>query len=139
MTSYLITRTYRLKVFEIRVLRILPPKTQEVTGGWRKLHNLYSSLNNYYLRDQIEDERSGTCSTHGRTINAYILHGKLEGKRPLRTSRRKWENNIKINTKETYLCGPDSTGTGQAPVAGPCEYCNEAYTTSQPRRRKSTP
>jgi hypothetical protein len=35
-------------VFENRVLRIVGPKRDEVTGGWRKLHNeelrdLYSS------------------------------------------------------------------------------------------------
>jgi hypothetical protein len=40
-----------LRVFENRVLRgIFGPKRDEVTGGWRKLHNeelhdLYSSLN----------------------------------------------------------------------------------------------
>jgi hypothetical protein len=40
---------HRLKVFENRVLRrIFTPKRDEVTGGWRKLHNeephnLYSS------------------------------------------------------------------------------------------------
>jgi hypothetical protein len=41
----------RMKVFENRVLRrIFGPRRDEVTGGWRKLHNeelhdLYSSLN----------------------------------------------------------------------------------------------
>jgi hypothetical protein len=39
---------HRLKVFENRVLRIFGPKRDEVTGGWRglhneELHNLYSS------------------------------------------------------------------------------------------------
>jgi hypothetical protein len=40
---------HRLRVFENRVLRrIFGPKSDEVTGGWRKLdneelHNLYSS------------------------------------------------------------------------------------------------
>jgi len=41
---------HRLKVFEIRVLRIFGPKRDEVTGEWRKLHKeelnvLYSSPN----------------------------------------------------------------------------------------------
>jgi hypothetical protein len=42
---------HRLKVFENRVLRrIFAPKRDEMTGGWRKLHNeklhnLYSSPN----------------------------------------------------------------------------------------------
>jgi hypothetical protein len=31
---------HRLRVFEIRLLRrIFGPKRDEVTGGWRKLHN----------------------------------------------------------------------------------------------------
>jgi hypothetical protein len=35
---------HRLKVFENRALmRIFGPKRDEVTGGWRKLHNLYTS------------------------------------------------------------------------------------------------
>jgi hypothetical protein len=37
--------------------------------------------------------------------NEYkILVGKSEGKRPLRRQRHRWENNIKINLKET-ACG----------------------------------
>jgi uncharacterized membrane protein len=33
-------RKHRLRVFENRVLkRIFGPKRDEVTGGWRKLHN----------------------------------------------------------------------------------------------------
>jgi hypothetical protein len=42
-------REHRLRVFENKVLRrICSPKIDEVTGGWRKLHNkelrgLYSS------------------------------------------------------------------------------------------------
>jgi hypothetical protein len=42
---------HRLKLFANRMLRrIFGPKRDEVTGGWRKLHNeelhnLYSSLN----------------------------------------------------------------------------------------------
>jgi hypothetical protein len=44
-------KKHRLRVFENRVLRrIFGPKRDEVTGGWRKLHNeelhnLYSSAN----------------------------------------------------------------------------------------------
>jgi hypothetical protein len=38
---------YRLRVFENRVLkRIFRPKTDEVTGGWIKLHN--EELHNLY-------------------------------------------------------------------------------------------
>jgi hypothetical protein len=35
---------HRLKVFDSRVLRrIYGPRSGDVMGGWRKLHNLYSS------------------------------------------------------------------------------------------------
>jgi hypothetical protein len=47
--SLIVREEHRLKVFENKVLRrIFGPKWDEVTGGWRKLHNedlcdLYSS------------------------------------------------------------------------------------------------
>jgi hypothetical protein len=42
----------RLKVFENRVLsRIFGPKRDEVTGGWRKLHN--EELHNLYSSPSI--------------------------------------------------------------------------------------
>jgi hypothetical protein len=42
----------RLRVFENRVLRrIFGPKRDEVTGGWRKLHN--EELNNFYSSPSI--------------------------------------------------------------------------------------
>jgi hypothetical protein len=49
--SLTLKEKHRLRVFENRVLgRIFGPKRDEVTGGWRKLHNeelhsLYSSPN----------------------------------------------------------------------------------------------
>jgi hypothetical protein len=49
--SLALREEHRLRVFENRVLRkIFGPKRDEVTGGWRKLHNdelhgLYSSPN----------------------------------------------------------------------------------------------
>jgi hypothetical protein len=49
--------------------RIFGPKTDEVTGGWRKLHNeelcdLYSLPS--IIRNQVkEDEMSGSCSMNG--------------------------------------------------------------------------
>jgi hypothetical protein len=43
----------------------------------------------------------GACSTHGKEKNAYnILVGKLEGKRSLGRSRRRWEDNIRIDLRE---------------------------------------
>jgi hypothetical protein len=51
VTKLPLREEHRLRVFENRVLRrIFDPKTDEVTGDWRKLHNeelhnLYSSPN----------------------------------------------------------------------------------------------
>jgi hypothetical protein len=61
-------------VFENRVLRrIFGPKRDEVTGGWRKLHN-----------QVMEEEMRRACSTNEEKRNAYrILVGKPERKRPL--------------------------------------------------------
>jgi hypothetical protein len=47
--SLILREEHRLRVFENKMLRIFGPKSDEVTGGWRKLHNeefhnLYSSL-----------------------------------------------------------------------------------------------
>jgi hypothetical protein len=43
---------HRLRVFENRVLRkVIEPKRDEVTGGWRKLHN--EELHNLYSSRDI--------------------------------------------------------------------------------------
>jgi hypothetical protein len=44
--SLTLRQEHRLMVFERRVLRrIFGPKRVEMVGGWRKLHNFYSSPN----------------------------------------------------------------------------------------------
>jgi hypothetical protein len=43
----------------------------------------------------------GTCSTHETKMHAQILVGKPEGKRPPESPRRRWEDNSKIDLKET--------------------------------------
>jgi hypothetical protein len=50
--SLTLREEYRLRVFENRVLRrIFGPKRDEVTGGWRKLHN--EELHNVYPAPSI--------------------------------------------------------------------------------------
>jgi hypothetical protein len=61
----------RLRVFENRVLRrIFGPKTDEVMGDWRKLHNeelhnLYSLPNIIRMIKSKEDEMGRVCSMNG--------------------------------------------------------------------------
>jgi hypothetical protein len=61
----------RLKVFQNRVLRrIFGSKRDEVTGGWRKLHNqellnLYSSPSIIIIIKSKEDEVGGACNPNG--------------------------------------------------------------------------
>jgi hypothetical protein len=72
-TWSLTLRVAHLRVFENRVLqRIVGPKRDEVTGGWRKLHNeelhgLYSSpsIIKVIKARRMTDEMGRACGTHG--------------------------------------------------------------------------
>jgi hypothetical protein len=75
--------------------RIFGPKRDEVTGGWRRLHN--EELHNLYsspsINRMVKSRRMGWAEHVARmweTRNAYrILVGKPEGTRPLvRPGRR---------------------------------------------------
>ncbi|KAJ4439144.1 hypothetical protein ANN_15101 [Periplaneta americana] len=82
----------RLKVFENKVLRkIFVAKRDEVTGEWRKLHN--AELHVLRLR------WAGHVARMGESRNAYKV-GRPEGKRPLGRSKRRWEDNIKMDLRE---------------------------------------
>jgi hypothetical protein len=61
---------------------------------------------------------------HGKESKVYkVLVGKSEGKRPLGRPRRRLEDEIRMDLRETGLGGRglDSTGSRQGPVAGCCE------------------
>jgi hypothetical protein len=64
----------------------------------------------------------------GEMKNAYsILVRKPEGKRPLGRPRHRWEDNIRKDHRKirVRVCGLDSLGSEQGPVAGFCEHGNE--------------
>jgi hypothetical protein len=90
-------------VFEIGVLRIFGPKRNEVTGGWRNLHN--EELHNLYpspsIIRMIKSRRmkwAGHVARLREKRNAYrILVGKPDGKRSLGRPRRRWVDNIKTD------------------------------------------
>jgi hypothetical protein len=98
---------HRLRVFEIRTLRrIFGPKRDEVTGGWRKLHNeelhgLYSSPSIIRVIKARGMRWAGHVARMEEVRGAYnILVGKPEGRRQLRRPRRRWEDNIKMYLKK---------------------------------------
>jgi hypothetical protein len=81
------------------------PKRDEVTGGWRKLHNeelhnLYSSPSKTRMIKSRRMRWAGQIARMGETRKSYrILVGKPEGKRPLGRPRRRWVDNIKMNLR----------------------------------------
>jgi len=90
----------RLRLFEKRVVRrIFGHKRDEVTGKWKKvcneeLNNLYSSLN------IVRVIKSRRMRWAGLVARMGVLVGKPDGKGPLGSPRRKWENNIKMGLQE---------------------------------------
>jgi hypothetical protein len=105
--SLTIRKEHTLRVFENRVLRrIFGPKRDEVTGGWRKLHNeelhgLYSSPSTVRVIKARRMRWAGHVARMGEMRGAYnILVGRPEGRRPLGRPRRRWEDNIKMDRRE---------------------------------------
>jgi hypothetical protein len=84
--------------------RIFGPKRDEVTGGWRQLHN--EELHNLYSSPSIIrmiKSRRMRWTVHVAQMrrNAYtILVGMSEGNRLLRRSRRRWESNITMELRK---------------------------------------
>ena len=110
----------RMWVFENMVLRwIFGPKKDEDTGEWTKLHNeelnvLYSSPN---IARVIESERmrwAGHVARMGEERGVYkVLVRKSGGKRPLWRSRRRFDNNIKMDLQEVGCGGMGWIGLTQ--------------------------
>jgi len=84
----------------------LGPRREEVAGGWRRLyneelHNLYASLNIIKVVKSRNMRWAGHVTGMADMRNAYeILVGKTEGKRPLRSPRRTWKDNIRMDLGE---------------------------------------
>jgi len=101
-----------MRVFENRVLRrIFEPKTDEVTGEWRKLYNeelnvLNSSPSFVRVIKSRGMRWAGNIACMCEERGVYrVLMGKPEGKRPLRRHRRRWEDNIKMDLQEVRFEG----------------------------------
>jgi hypothetical protein len=107
-------------VFGNRVLRrIFGPKRDEVTGGWRKLHNeevhdLYSSTSKIRIIKSRRMRLMGHVTRMGEKRNVYgLLVGKPERKRPLGRPRRRWIDNIKMDLLKIGLSVLDGIGLAQ--------------------------
>jgi hypothetical protein len=93
-------------VCENRVLRrIFGPKKGEVTGEWRKL---YSSPD---IIRQVKSRRmrwAGHVARMGEERKVYnVLVGKPEGNSPPGRPRRRLEDGIRMDLRETGLAGAD--------------------------------
>jgi hypothetical protein len=93
-----------------RVLRrIFGTKRNEVTGGWRKLHNvelhnLYSSSSIFRMINSRRMRWAAHVASMVEKRNAYkILMGKPLGKKPLGKHCRMWKDNIKMNLGVTEV------------------------------------
>jgi hypothetical protein len=112
--SLTIRKEHRLKVCENRVLRrIFGLKKDEVTGGWRKLHNeelrdLYSSSSIIRMIKSRRMRLAGHVARMVEKRNAYrLLVGKPEGKRTLGRPGYGWVDNIRMDLGETGCGGVD--------------------------------
>jgi hypothetical protein len=112
--SLTVREEHRLRVFEKRVLRrIFGPKSVEVTGEWRKLHN--EELHNLYSSPDIIRQAklrrmrwAGHVARMGEERTVYkVLVGKPDGKRPVGRPRRRWEDVIRMDLREIGLGGVD--------------------------------
>jgi hypothetical protein len=90
-------RFYENRSFKLYVLRrIFGPKRDEVTRGWRKLHNeelhgLYSSPSIIRVIEARRMRWAGYVARMGVVRGAYnILVGRPEGRRPLGRPRHRW-------------------------------------------------
>jgi hypothetical protein len=96
-----------VRVFENSVLRkIFMPKSDEVTGVWRKLqneelHDLYCSPNIVRVIIWRIMRLVGHVARAGVSRSVYrVLVGKPEGNKPFGRRRLKREGNIKMDLRE---------------------------------------
>jgi hypothetical protein len=84
---------------------------RKISVSWRKLHDdelhsLYSSPNIVTMIKSRRMRRTGhmACTGEGRGVYS-VLVGRPEGRRPLGRLRHRWEDNIKIDLRETGIEG----------------------------------
>jgi hypothetical protein len=110
--SLILREQHILRVFGTRVLRrIFGKKRAEMTGGWRELHieelhDLYSSPSISRIIKSKRMRLARHVARMGEKRNVCrLLVGKPEGKRPLRRTRHRWIDRIKMGILEIALGG----------------------------------
>jgi hypothetical protein len=99
--------------------RIFGPKRDEVTGGWRKLHNeqlrdLYSSPSIIRMTKSRRMRWAGHLTRMGEKRNVYrLLAGTPERKRPLGRPRRRFVDIIKMHLGKVGSGDVDWIGLAQ--------------------------
>jgi hypothetical protein len=97
-----------------RLRRIFGSKRDEVTGGWKKLHealhDLYSSSSIIRMIKSRRVRWAGHVARMRVKRNAYRL---LTGERPLGRSRHMWVDNNKMDLLEIGWGGVDWIGLAQ--------------------------
>jgi len=94
---------HRLWLFENRVMRkIFDPKTDEVTGDWRRLHNeelydLYSSPNIRVIKSRRMRWAGHMTRIEDRRDAYRVLVGRPEEKRLLGIPRCGWEDSTEVD------------------------------------------
>jgi hypothetical protein len=99
--------------------RIFGPKRNEVTGGWRTLHNeelrdLHSLPNTITIFISRKIKLAGHVARIGeKRIVCRLLAGKLEEDGSLGGPRLRWVVNIKMAFVEIGWCGVNWSGLAQ--------------------------
>ena len=110
----------KLRLFENKVLRrIFGPRSDEVTGEWRRLYNeelndLYSSPNIVRVIKSRRMRWVGYVARISEERGVYrVLVGKPEGRIPLGRPRRRWVDNIRMDLQEVECGYMDWIGLAQ--------------------------
>jgi len=99
--------------------RIFGPRSDEVMGEWRRLHNedlndLYCSHNNVRVIKWRILRWAGHVARMSEERGVYrVLVGKQEGRRPLGRPRRRWLDNIRTDLQELVCEYMDWIGLAQ--------------------------
>jgi hypothetical protein len=93
--------------------KIFGPKIDEVTGGWRKLHN--EELHNLYSSSRIIrviKSRRAYSTNGGEDECIKDIGGKARRKESVGRPRPKWVDNIKMDLREMGWYGLDRASSG---------------------------